>query len=213
MLCHNIMQPPRPRALRRRHAPGSEEGTEPGAFTFWARLDAYAIMTVMHPISVFTEDIAMRKIALLLAALMLMCFACAESAGDTIHLRFEEGFSLDVPAGWAAFDVPEELAEADCTHCLGAPDGSRLMYVQQTEFSGDHDALRDALLAQGGVTVTSDMQTQAGTRFLVFETSDGTVSGCATLCGGTALRLLFLPKSDAEYLVTAAAIMESFRPE
>ena len=153
----------------------------------------------------------MKKILCCLFALMLLTSAAlGEAASDTVRVRFEDGFALSLPADWVSYAVDSERAGSGTLYCLGSADGARLMYVQRwaAEYA-DLDALRAALEACGGLV----LRDSGDTDFITYNLDEGDASGCATLFEGDVLNLLFIPQSDAENMLIAATVMESFEAE
>ena len=144
-----------------------------------------------------------RWICLLLALALPAACACAEGAAFT--LRFDEGFSLRLPAGWVSY--PAE--GAGVRYALGDGTGGRYLYIlaQDAPFE-DFDALQ-AAVAEGGREPTGALDMK-GQPFAAFIAPDLNASGCATLLGGELITFLFTPQSDSEYMLAAAQIMDSF---
>lgn len=155
----------------------------------------------------------MRRAAALLLALAALCAAGgAETLYDAVRLSFEEGFSLSVPADWVSFAVPEALAQQGYRYCLGSEDGARLMYVQLWPSDcADMEALRAQLAAREEIVLREGSGEE--TAFLLYNFADADASGCAALLNGEVLNLVFVPQSDADNMLIAATVMESYAPE
>lgn len=152
----------------------------------------------------------MRRMAAVLIALAALCAAAAaETLYDTVRLTFEDGFSLSVPADWVSYEVPDELADEGYCYCLGSADGERLMYIQLWPTScEDLDALREMLSVRDEIVLREGSEDQ--TNFLMYNFVEEDCSGCATLLGDRVLNLLFIPQSDADNMLIAATVMESY---
>lgn len=154
----------------------------------------------------------MKRILLcLLALLTFASFASAEAPYESIHVEFEDGFALDLPTDWMRYDVDTESAEQGFIYALGAADASRMLYIQR--WAADYatlDELKSVLAEQENVTVGSNVSENA--EFLMYSIADSDCSGCMTLFNGSVLNLLFTPQSDAENMLIAANIIESFKP-
>lgn len=152
----------------------------------------------------------MKKILVcLLALLMLGSFAFAEMPYESIRMEFEDGFALDLPSDWMRYDVDAELADRGFIYCLGASDASRLLYVQR--WAADYatlSELQEDLAAQENVSIGANISENA--TFLMYTITDSDCSGCMTLFDGSVLNLLFTPQSDAENMLIAATIIESY---
>ena len=146
-----------------------------------------------------------RMICLLLA--LCLCAGCAlAEGGDAFTLRFAEGFSLTLPAGWVRYPVVDETIR----YALGDGAG-RYMYVlaQEAAFDG-FEAMRAAIDARDDLGKTSPLDL-GGQPFAAFIVPGLNASGCATLLNGEMLTFLFTPQDDSEYMLTVAQIMASYR--
>lgn len=151
----------------------------------------------------------MKKIiCCLLAALLLGTCALSEALYESVQLRFEDGFSLSVPADWVSYEVAPELEEDGYLYCLGSADGARLMYVQRWGTTCQTmDELQSLLEQRQEIVLRAAAEDSP---FLMYNFSESDGSGCATLLNGDILNLVFIPQSDAENMLIAATIMESF---
>lgn len=149
-----------------------------------------------------------KTLCLLLLAALFTLPAFAETPESTVRVQFEDGFSLSLPTDWVSFEVSPEDAEVGVMYCLGNADASRLLYVQRwsAPFS-DLDALRAALEGDSNVVLRSDADSSSP--FLMYNLASSDASGCIALFADGVLNLLFTPQSDADYMLTAATIMES----
>ncbi|MBR1820161.1 MAG: hypothetical protein IJ769_00915 [Clostridia bacterium] len=149
-----------------------------------------------------------KKLVCLLLALCL-CAACAlaEDAGaEKFTLRFDEGFSLSLPAGWVSYPV----ADSTIRYALGDGDGRYMYVLAQTAAFADFEAMRAALDAREGWGKTSPLDLN-GQSFAAFIVPELNASGCATLLNGELLTFLFTPQDDADYMLTVAEIMASYK--
>ena len=141
--------------------------------------------------------------------LLAICaaWACAEPA-EPIALRFDEGFSLSLPADWVSY--PPLQDNVDIRYVLGDGAGERFMYVlaQETDLA-DIDALRAAIDAREDCTKSSALDLN-GQPFAAFIAPGLNASGCATIRDGELLLFLFTPQSDSDYMLTVAEIMASY---
>ena len=147
-----------------------------------------------------------RWICLLLA--LGLCAACAFAGeGGAFTLSFDEGFSLDLPAGWVSYPA----GEYGIRYALGDGTGTRYLYIlaQPAAFE-DFEALQAAVGRRQNCETTSALNLN-GQRFTAFIASDLNASGCATLLGGEQLTFLFTPQDDRDYMLVVAEIMASFR--
>lgn len=151
----------------------------------------------------------------LLCAMLALCLCagCALAEADKgFTLWFDGEFSLDLPAGWASYPVPEEAAKAGIQFMLGDAEAARLLYVQRQRVPGivDCDALRAALEAREDCGKVQELALN-GHAFATFIMSAANVSGCATVLNGAVLTFLFTPQDDSDYIMQVAEIMGSFR--
>ena len=152
----------------------------------------------------------MKKLfCILFALLLLVSAASAEASYESVRVEFDAGFSLDLPADWVSYEVPAELTDDGFIYCLGSADGQRLMYVQRWDMVfTDLSALHSVLSQRPEIVLRTDTATADGS-FLLYNFVDGDCSGCATLVNNTPINLLFLPQSDADYMLIAASILSS----
>lgn len=151
----------------------------------------------------------MKKLLTFLLTLLMLCApALAEAPYESVRLEFEDGFALSLPADWVSYAVSPELAEAGYLYCLGSADGARLMYIQRWNTDcADLDELRALLEDRDEILLRSDMDDSA---FLMYNFAEQDCSGCATLLNDSILNLIFLPQSDADNMLIAATILESY---
>ena len=143
-------------------------------------------------------------IGLLLAA--LLCAACALAEdGDTFALRFDEGFSLSIPAGWVSYAVDDPTIR----YALGDGEGRYMYILVQPSPYADFEAMRAAIEEREDCGKPSPLDLN-GQPFAAFIVPGLNASGCATLLGGEALTFLFTPQADSDYMLTVAKIMASF---
>lgn len=127
-----------------------------------------------------------------------------------VLLRFEDGFSLELPEGWLYHNLSEEMAEAGVLYCLSDAEGAAWLYIQSwTTDCADMNAL-SALIERSTKPKTSGVYPFNGTDFVVYDLTGGDVSCCAALLDGRILNFVFTPQSDADYMATAAQIMNTF---
>ncbi len=142
---------------------------------------------------------------------MLIIPAQAESDDETVRIEFEDGFALSVPADWVSYDVSEAFEELGYRYCLGSADGERLMYIQfwDTECTTLYE-LETVLSAREEIVLRTDGESAADSTFLMYNFADEDLSGGATLLDGVILNLVFSPQSDADNMLIAATILESY---
>lgn len=169
----------------------------------------------------------MKKIlCLLLALLMMMGMACAEptdavetpetsplateAPAASVILGFEDGFSLELPAGWMYYTITAEMAAQGVLYCLSDESAQRWLYIQSWNTDcQDIDALQD-LIDRSAAPQTSGIYTFNGTDFVIYDLVEGDVSCCAALLDGRVLNFVFTPQSDAAFMATATQIIGSF---
>lgn len=146
----------------------------------------------------------------LFALLALVSPVFAETASETVHLAFEDGFSLSLPADWVSYAVDPSLADIGCIYCLGSADGTRLMYIQRWKSDLDTlDALAASLEERTEIELRSTNTSEAGEPFLMYCFTDVDASGGMLLLEGSILNLFFTPQSDDALMLTAAAVLSS----
>lgn len=170
-----------------------------------------------------------KLVALLLAFALLFCSAFAETAetieaaesaetaapvpvpaGGPTRLAFEDGFVLDIPAGWQYYPVDEDMAARGVLYCLGDAFGERFLYIQSWESDcADIDSLKTRIEAEANPQ-TCGVYSFNGTDFVIYDLVEGDVSCCAALMDSGVLNFVFTPQSDAEFMVTATQIIASF---
>ena len=147
-----------------------------------------------------------RTIICLLLALCL-CAGCATAeGGEKFALRFDEGFSLSLPAGWVSYPALDDTIR----YALGDGAGHYMYILAQPSVYDDFTAMRDAIDAREDWGKTSPLDLN-GRAFAAFIVPALKASGCATLLNGEAITFLFTPQDDSEYMLTVAEIMASFR--
>ena len=148
----------------------------------------------------------MKKLMCLALALCLLG-AVALAGGETFTLRFDEGFTMTLPAGWVSYPA----GEGPIRYALGPAGGGRYLYIlaQETDI-GDFDAMRAAIEASGVCGKTSPLELN-GVQFAAFIAPDLNASGCATIHGGELLTFLFTPQDDSDFMLVAAEIMAGIK--
>lgn len=142
--------------------------------------------------------------ALLALALLCAACACAEDGGG-FELRFEDGFSLTLPAGWVSYPARDGVRYA-----LGDGAGRYLYILARDGDFADFAALQAAVARREHCETTGELDLN-GQPFAAFIASDINASGCATLLDGRAFVFLFTPQDDADYMQVVAQVMASFR--
>ena len=151
-----------------------------------------------------------RILCCLIAILMLSVTALSETSANTVRLEFENGFSLSLPSDWGSFAVSPELKEAGFIYCLGSADAAQLMYIQNLEGEyANFDALQAVFETRPEIVLRSTVEAASGRPFLLYNFAEEDCSGCAALYEGSVINLLFMPRSDADFMLTAAAIIDS----
>lgn len=153
----------------------------------------------------------MKKLLCAMLIFTLLSAACAETLYDCVRIRFEDGFSLSVPADWVSYEVSDTDAAQGYLYCFGSADGNRLMYIQR--WAADYASIEDLqtdLETSENIVLRSASVTGNGIEFLMYNFSEYDASGCMTIYEGSVVNLLFLPQSDPENMLIAAATMESF---
>ena len=150
-----------------------------------------------------------RWICALTALCMLLGFAWAEEAA-AVRVAFEDGFSLELPAGWKHYAPDAEMQQEGVLYCLSDAEGKNWLYIQSWGADcADIDAL-NALVDSAADPDTSGVYYFNGVPFVVYDLSQGDVSCCAALLDGRVINFVFTPQSDSAYMITAAQIMASF---
>ena len=153
----------------------------------------------------------MKKLLCAMLILTMLTAACAETLYDCVRIRFEDGFALSVPADWVSYEVSDADAANGYLYCLGSADGSRLMYIQR--WAAGYTCIEDLqaeLENRDDIVLRSASVTGNNIEFLMYNFGESDASGCMTLYGDSVVNLLFLPQSDPENMLIAAATMESF---
>ena len=133
-----------------------------------------------------------------------------EDEGEPFTLWFEEGFSLELPAGWVSYPVSEAEAGTGLRYALGDGTGAHFLYVQaQPAASADMAALARMIEDDAGKQMTGELNF-GGRPFVAFIDVDNDLSGCSTVRNGEILSFLFVPRGDANYMMTATSLMETF---
>lgn len=129
---------------------------------------------------------------------------------EPVEVWFEEGFGLSLPADWVSYPVSEADQAAGVRYALGDGSGERFLFIQLTATSlQSAEALNEAVDAEESFSKRGAL-TFNGTEFTTFIDSDANASCCATLWGGKLLMFMFTPQSDADFMLTAPQIMETF---
>ena len=149
----------------------------------------------------------MRKRLIGLALALCLFAASALAEGESFALRFDEGFTMSLPAGWVSYPV----REGPIRYALGPAEGGRFLYIliQPTALEG-LDALRGAIEAGGDRGKTSPLDLN-GREFAAFIAPGLNASGCATVHDDQLITFLFTPQDDSDYMLVAAEIMASIR--
>ena len=147
-------------------------------------------------------------ICALMALMMMFGLAMAETA--PVRIGFEEGFMLELPAGWLYHEVTEEMAQQGVLYSLSDAEGARQLSIQSWESDCESiDALLE-LVNNASSPAKSGKYNFNDSEFVVYDLEDSDVSCCATLMDGCILNFVFTPQSDAEFMVTAAQVIGSF---
>jgi len=144
----------------------------------------------------------------LLALISLFAFCSAEGLYDSVQLTFEDGFTLRLPSDWVSYEVAPELAESGYIYCLGAADGSQLLYIQR--WASDMESIDDLAAALEGRSEIKNHTTgvsDSGTPFLMYNFADADASGCMQLFDGSILNFIFTPQSSNDLMLTAAFLI------
>lgn len=177
-----------------------------------------------------------KLICVLITLTFLLCAACAEpattestvestpaptsdsaSAGSlsepfdpSVVMDFEDGFRLELPAGWKYYHVNDEMARQGVLYCLSDDEATRWLYIQRwTSDCEDIYALK-ALIDRTVSPETSGVYSFNGTDFVIYDLAKSDVSCCAALHDGGILNFVFTPQSDAAFMATATQIIASF---
>ncbi len=149
----------------------------------------------------------MSKRLVCLAIALCLCAGCALAEGDgAFTLRFAEGFSLTLPAGWVRYPVEDETIR----YALGDGAGRYMYILAQAAAVDDFEAMSAAIDARDDLGKASPLDL-GGRSFAAFIAPEMNASGCATLLNGEMLTFLFTPQDDSEYMLTVAQIMASYR--
>lgn len=135
-----------------------------------------------------------------------------ETAGEagTFEVWFEEGFALTLNEGWVSYAVADEDREGGIRYALGDGSGARNLYIQITPTRlADTDALAEAVENTEGLARTGVL-TFGGVDFVAFIDARQNASCCAALVGGSQVVFAFTPQSDADFMLTASQLMETF---
>lgn len=131
-------------------------------------------------------------------------------ASDSVTLGFEEGFAIELPAGWLHYTVTEEMAVDGVVYCLSDAAGECWLYIQEWQSDcSDADALLE-LVNNVASPLNSGKYNFNGTDFVVYDLETSDVSCCATLMDGKILNFVFTPQSNADFMVTAAQVIGTF---
>ena len=135
-----------------------------------------------------------------LAAMIREC--CSGVRAETLRRRAAAGekivyyFSMEFLVGRLLENYLIQLGIRDMTADILA------------ELGEDLDALREMLSARDEIVLREGSEDQ--TDFLMYNFVEEDCSGCATLLGDRVLNLLFIPQSDADNMLIAATVMESY---
>ena len=150
-----------------------------------------------------------RIFCLMIALCLCAACACADEAGSTFTLRFEDGFSLSLPEGWVSYPV----REPGIRYALGDGTGEHFLYIlAQPTSMRTFEEMQSAVEASEACGRTSALDLN-GQPFAAFIAPELNASGCVTLWGGNVLTFLFTPQDDSTYMLTVAEIMASFHKE
>ena len=148
----------------------------------------------------------MRRVLCLLMVLALGAGCAPAEGGEAFALRFAEGFSLTLPAGWVSYP----LEDGTIRYALGDGAGHYMYVLAQAAAFDSVDDLRAAIDARADLGKASPLDLN-GQPFAAFIAPELNASGCATLLGGELVTFLFTPQDDSEFMLTAAQIMASYR--
>lgn len=149
----------------------------------------------------------MKKAICILLICLVFTFTAFAETGDTFTLWFEEDFSLNLPEGWVSYPAS---GENDLRYILGNSEGTRHMYIFSRPTTYESiDALNAAVVADSSYEKTGDLVFD-GHSFIAFAMPGQDVSGCMTLHDGDLLTFVYTPRSDSEYMMLAASIMDTF---
>lgn len=133
-----------------------------------------------------------------------------EEHSTSFALWFQEGFSLRLPEGWMSYSVDETDAAAGIRYALGDGHQDHFLYIQFTPTEiADISALEKAVELNAALNKTG-MLTFGGVEFITYIDTDRSASCCSALWNGELLTLIFVPQGDADYMLTASKLMESF---
>ena len=134
----------------------------------------------------------------------------APDAQSGVLLGFEDGFALELPAGWKRYVPDAEMRENDISYCLSDAGGTRWLYIQKWESDCPDIEALNRQIAEEAQPRTSGVYNYNGVDFVVYDLDAGDVSCCATLLNGEALNFAFTPQSDRDYMLMAIKIIGSF---
>lgn len=138
--------------------------------------------------------------------------ALADDAGtgEAQTVWFEEGYGLTLPAGWVSYPVSDEDRSGGVRYALGDGSGEDYLYIQSTPTQLQSvTAIEDAVDREDGLTKTGNL-TFGGVDFVAFIDSAQNASCCMTLWGDRLVAFVFTPQSNADFMLTATQIMETF---
>lgn len=136
--------------------------------------------------------------------------AAEEPAAEPATVWFEEGFCLTFPAGWVSFPVSDADRAHGLCYALGDGTGGHYLYIQikTTEFA-DAKALAAAVDEAESLTKTGTLKLN-NTDFTCFIDANNNASCCALIRNASLVIFAFAPQSDADFMLTATQIMESY---
>lgn len=133
-----------------------------------------------------------------------------EEASGSVTLGFEEGFAIELPAGWLHYTITEEMAVDGVVYCLSDAAGQCWLYIQKWQSDcTDADALLE-LVNNTAAPINSGKYNFNGSDFVVYDLETSDVSCCATLMDGNILNFVFTPQSNADFMVTAAQVIGTY---
>ena len=129
-------------------------------------------------------------------------------AGVTVW--FEEGFGLSIPEGWVSYPVQAADQAEGVRYALGDGSGERFLFIQLKPTAlRNADALSSAIEGEDGLTKTGELSF-GGNRFVAFIDLAQNASCCATIWGDRLAVFMFTPQSDADFMLTATQLMQTF---
>ena len=133
-----------------------------------------------------------------------------EPAPEPMRIWFEEGFGLSLPEGWVSYTVADADRAAGLKYILGDGSGERLLYIQITPTRiADAEALGQVVEDAEEYAKTGALAF-GGQDFVTFIDSAQNASCCATLLGDSLAVFMFTPQTDADFMLTATQVMETY---